>query len=253
MKLKGKIALVTGAAQGIGAAVARELAGQGARVILTDVLHEKLEEQIYQLKKEGKDAMAVAMDVGKEEQVIDTFQQIKETYGQLDILVNNAGISPKVDGKRRSSKDIPLEEWNQVMQINLTGVFLCTREALPLMINKGWGRIITLSSQAGRTSSRIAGAHYAATKSGVIGFTRTIAAEYGKHGVTANCIAPGRIDTPMANGASGDQNEKFLGLVPAGRVGTPDEVGQLIAFLASEEAGYITGTTVDINGGMFMG
>ena len=247
-----KVALVTGAAQGIGLAIAERFSEDGMIVILTDQSEEKLISETERLKEKGKKAACLVLDVSDEENVKNTFFHIEKMYGRLDILVNNAAISPKVNGQKREIVDTPLEEWERVLRINLTGTFLCVREALPLMVKNKWGRIISMASQAGRTFSRVAGSHYAASKSGIIGFTRTIAVEYGKKGITANCIAPGRVSTPMVNAVPYEKNEEFIKITPVGRLGQPEEVAAAVSFLCSEEAGYITGATLDINGGMFM-
>lgn len=247
-----KVALVTGAAQGIGLAIAERFSEDGMIVILTDQSEEKLISETERLKEKGKKAACLVLDVSDEENVKNTFFHIEKMYGRLDILVNNAAISPKVNGQKREIVDTPLEEWERVLRINLTGTFLCVREALPLMVKNKWGRIINMASQAGRTFSRVAGSHYAASKSGIIGFTRTIAVEYGKKGITANCIAPGRVSTPMVNAVPYEKNEEFIKITPVGRLGQPEEVAAAVSFLCSEEAGYITGATLDINGGMFM-
>jgi 3-oxoacyl-[acyl-carrier protein] reductase len=247
-----KIALVTGAAQGIGLSIADRLANEGMMVLMTGLQEEKLEQEAYRLKKEGKKVEGFRLDVGSESDIIDTFSRVKELYGRLDILVNNAGISPKKDGRSATILQTSLEEWNQVMAVNLTGPFLCVREALPLMMQNNWGRIINISSQAGRTFSRVAGTHYSASKSGLIGFTRNLAAEYGEYGITANCVAPGRVVTPMVKAVSSEKNEQFAKISAVRRLGEPEEVAAAVSFLCSEDAGYITGATLDVNGGMFM-
>ncbi|MFD4819894.1 SDR family NAD(P)-dependent oxidoreductase [Peribacillus butanolivorans] len=247
-----RIALITGASQGIGLSITETLLNDRVGVIMTGENQEKLDEEASRLKKEGKQVKSFKMDVSCESNVKRVFAEINEEYGRLDILINNAGISPKINGKSSKIIDTSLEEWNKVIQVNLTGAFLCVREALPLMMNNNWGRVINMSSQAGRTFSRVAGTHYSASKSGLIGFTRNLAAEYGKFGITANCIAPGRIISPMVSEVSSEKNEEFVKIAPVGRLGQPEEVAAAVSFLCSEEAGYITGVTVDVNGGMFM-
>lgn len=244
--------MVTGSAQGIGLAIAERLANDGFTVVMTDILRDKLDQEVLRLHQAGKSAEGCIMDVSDESQVKRVFSHINETYGRLDVLVNNAGISPKVNGRRRNFIDTPLEEWSSVLQVNLTGAFLCNREALPLMMKHKWGRIIHISSQAGRTFSRIAGTHYAASKTGLIGLSRNIAAEYGQYGITSNCIAPGRIVSPMASGVSEEKNEEFLKSAAVRRMGLPEEVAATASFLCLDEAGYITGATLDVNGGTFM-
>jgi 3-oxoacyl-[acyl-carrier protein] reductase len=252
MELLNRITVITGAARGIGAEIAADLAAQGATLIITDIAEEELQKTVEDFKMKDVNVEGLTLDVGNEHQVVNAFRYIGKKYGTIDILINNAGISPKVNGRRRSTHEIPLDEWESVINVNLTGTFLCTRESLPYMKRSGWGRIVNISSLAGRTSGRIAGSHYSASKSGIGGFTRTIASEYGSYGITANSIAPGRIESPMTKTANEDSNKKFISEIPIGRSGTTKEVASLVSYLCSEKAGYITGTTIDINGGIFM-
>ncbi|QQK80427.1 SDR family NAD(P)-dependent oxidoreductase [Salicibibacter cibi] len=191
-----KVAVVTGAAQGIGLYITEKLADDETIVIMTDVLQKKVEEESKLLRGKGKSVVDYVLDVGVEEEIENFFDYVRNEYGRLDILVNNAGISPKYNGQKRMIVDTTLEEWNRVLNVNITGSFLCVREALSLMMLNNWGRIVNMSSQAGRTLSRVAGAHYSTSKSALIGFNRSIASEYGEYGITANCIAPGRIISP---------------------------------------------------------
>lgn len=253
MDKKKKVALVTGAAQGIGLSIAKALANHDIKVVMTDVSENKLMEEVDYLKNSGLEVEGYLLDVSNELEVKTVISQIKKVYNRLDILVNNAAISPKVNGNKRLIVDIPLDEWNQVMNVNLTGSFLCVRESLPLMMQNNWGRIVNLTSQAGRTYSRVAASHYSTSKTALIGLTRNIAFEYGQYRITANCIAPGRIDSPMVNLVSKETNEKFKEISPLKRLGKDQEIAAAVLFLCSEDAGYITGATLDVNGGMFMG
>lgn len=246
-----RIALVTGAAQGIGASIAERLLEDGIKVILTDIKTDELEKTAQHLKMKGAVDL-FAMDVGNEKSITDTFELIKYKYNKLDILINNAGISPKVNGKRREVTALSKDEWDEVIRVNLTGAFLTIRAALPMMINQRWGRIVNMSSQAGRKASRVTGIHYTASKTAIIGLTRQIAEDYGKYGITANCVAPGRILTPMVQAVSEEKNQEFINITPVARLGTTNEVAAAVSFLCSEEAGYVTGTTLDVNGGMYM-
>lgn len=247
-----RVALVTGAAQGIGLAISERLARDGVLVVMTDMLFEKVEQETIRLQEQGLQAEPMALDVSSESNIKEVISTIHDRYGRLDILVNNAGISPKVNGVRSKIIETSLEEWNKVLQVNLTGAFLCSREAIPIMMKNNWGRVVNMSSQAARTFSRVSGTHYAASKSGLIAFTRNLASEYGHYGITANCLAPGRILTPMAAAVSNEKNEEFSKLSAVGRLGTTEEVAAAVSFLCSEESGYITGVTVDVNGGTFM-
>lgn len=246
-----KIALVTGAAQGIGAGIAERLAADGAHVILADILDE-VQTTASTLADKGHAVSCKQIDLGQLSS-IDTFiSGLIRHHGRLDIVVNNAGISPKHDGRRLPIDETPLEEWQQVLDINLTACFLIIKAALPAMKSRGWGRIINMASQAGRTKSQIAGAHYSASKAGLIGFTRTLAGEVGPFGITANCIAPGRIESPMAAMAGGEVNARYASAIPVGRLGTATDIAAATAYLASEEAGFVTGVCLDLNGGHFM-
>jgi 3-oxoacyl-[acyl-carrier protein] reductase len=177
---------------------------------------------------------------------------IDAQYGRFDILVNNAGIHPKIHGERNSFLKMTTAQWNEVIGVNLTAAFVLCREVAPVMRRRKWGRIVNMSSRAGRTLVDTAGIHYAAAKAGMIGMTRIIASEVAADGITANCIAPGRIESPMTNQGSDAQRAMLVGRIPVGRIGTPDEIGHVVAFLVSEDSGYLTGTVIDVNGGTFM-
>ncbi|QIE47770.1 SDR family oxidoreductase (plasmid) [Pseudohalocynthiibacter aestuariivivens] len=243
-----RTALVTGAARGIGAEIARRLVADGCRVILTDVLPE-----VMQTAQEiGQGAVAAPFDLAQLPQIEPFMQRLIAAHGPIDIIVNNAGISPKHDGKRAPVQDTDLAEWQAVIDINLTAAFLICKAALPDMRARKWGRIINMASQAARTRSTVAGSHYAASKAGLIGFSRTLAGEVGIDGITVNCIAPGRIDTPMAATVSVAINAAYVQTIPVGRIGTTGDVAHAVAYFASAEAGFVTGTVMDINGGHFM-
>lgn len=244
-----RAALVTGAARGIGADIAQRLTDEGCRVILLDVLPEvaRTAEQI------GSGASSAVLDLS-DLAVIEPFMtELIAREGPVDILVNNAGISPKHDGKRAPVSETALSEWQSVMDVNLNAAFLMCKAVLPAMQTRGWGRIINMSSQAARTRSTVAGSHYAASKAGLIAFSRTLAGEVGHDGITVNCIAPGRIDTPMAATAGADVNTAYVKTIPVGRIGTPEDVAQAVAYFAADATGFVTGTVMDVNGGHFMG
>ncbi|WP_290686680.1 MULTISPECIES: SDR family oxidoreductase [unclassified Haematobacter] len=247
----GHVALVTGAARGIGEAIAERLAMDGHRVVLVDRL-ETTEEIAARLRSRGLDVVAVSFDLGDLQAVEGFFSELSRREG-IDIVVNNAGISPKHDGKSAPAAETALPEWQQVLDINLTAPFLISKATLPVMRAKGWGRFINMSSQAARTGSRVAGAHYAASKAGLIAFSRSLAIQVGGEGITVNCIAPGRIDTPMAREAGAAVNTAYVATIPAGRIGTPEEVADAVSFYAGEGAGFVTGTVMDVNGGHYMG
>lgn len=247
-----RVALVTGAAGGIGLGIAERLAEAGAIVLITDVAGH-VEDSAAMLRARGHSVSGSTGDVTDPAWCNEVVAQAHRDHGSLDILVNNAGISPKRDGKKIFIRDTDLDQWNQVLAVNLTGTFLLCRAATPKMQERGWGRVVNISSQAARTRADIAGAAYAASKAGMIGLSRVLASEVGRDGVTVNCIAPGRIESPMAAMAGAEANREYVTRIPVGRIGTAGDIGATVAFLASDEAGFITGATIDVNGGFFMG
>ncbi|MDM5334158.1 SDR family NAD(P)-dependent oxidoreductase [Ureibacillus composti] len=252
MQLTDKVAIVTGAARGIGFDIASKLSEEGATVLLIDKEESELSKAVQLLTNLKRNVQSYVLDVTDDFAVMSFLDQLRELNIKVDILINNAGISPKVDGVRRETHTIPINEWEQVLKVNLTAPFLFTKGVLPIMMEKGWGRIINISSVAGRQASKIAGSHYAATKSALIGFSRTVASEYGKYGITVNNVAPGRIESKMAEMATEQVAENFLRQVPLGKSGTPQDVSAAVLFLCSEGANYITGATIDVNGGIYM-
>jgi 3-oxoacyl-[acyl-carrier protein] reductase len=251
MSARERVALVTGAARGIGGAIAASLAAAGHPVVLADVLDE-VEGTAASLREAGREARAIRLDVSDEAEVAALPQVLGAWWERLGVVVNNAGISPKHEGRARRVRDTPADEWRRVLDVNLTGAFLVSRACIPPMAARRWGRIVMIASQAARTKSRIAGAHYAASKSGLLGLARSLAVQLGPEGVTVNSVAPGRIDTPMARGAAAGTNDAFLADIPLGRAGSPDEVAAVVAFLASDAASYLNGATLDVGGGSFM-
>lgn len=241
--------LATGAARGIGASIARRMAASDYRVILTDTLPEVLEIE----DEIGATASAEIFDLQDLSEIEGWLARLIDKYGPIDIVVNNAGVSPKHGDKRASVDKTELSEWQLVLDINLTAAFMICRSLLPGMKDRQWGRIINIASQAARTGSKVAGAHYAASKAGLIGFSRTLAGEVGSDGITVNCIAPGRIQTPMAAIAGSGVNDAYVQTIPVGRIGTAGDVAHAVAYLASDQAGFVTGTVMDVNGGHFMG
>jgi len=246
-----RVAAVTGAAGGLGHGIAQRLARAGYQVVAIDRAPQ-VEQATQPLRDEGLKVQAVVLDIADEEAVRQMVADVDARYGRFDILVNNAGIHPKVNGERNSFLKMTTPQWNEVIGINLTAAFVLCREVAPLMRRRKWGRIVNMSSRAGRTLVDTAGIHYAAAKAGMIGMTRIIASEVAGDGITANCIAPGRIESPMTRQGSDAQRAMLVGRIPVGRIGTPDEIGHVVEFLASEDAGYLTGTVIDVNGGTFM-
>lgn len=249
-ELKNKIALVTGARQGMGRAHALALAGQGAKVVVTNKNIEGCQVVVDEIISNGGEAVCFAMDVTNQAEVNQVFNEVIKKYGRLDILVNNAGIFvPK------SALEITEEEWDTMLNINLRGQFFCAQRAAKEMMKNKWGRIINISSIAsGGVGIGFSGAaHYAASKGGVIGMTETLATEWAEYGINVNSIAPGAIDTPMIREEGKELgkeiNEEIMLRVPLKRIGRPEEVSAMVVFLASEKASYITGSTFYVDGG----
>lgn len=247
MKLEGKTALVTGASRGIGRAVALELAREGARVIVNySGSEEKAKQVVEDIKAIGREAIAVKCNVADSEEVADMFKQALEAFGKVDILVNNAGITR--DNLLMRMKE---EEWDAVINTNLKGVFLCTKTATRPMMKQRSGRIINIASVVGVSGSP-GQANYVAAKAGVIGLTKTTAKELAPRGITVNALAPGFITTDMTDALPEENKEALLSQIPLGRLGDPEDIAKAAAFLASDDAGYITGQTIHVNGGMVM-
>lgn len=250
---EGKTAIITGARRGIGYSIAERLVNEGANVVLFDVDIEETLAAAKKLDPTGLQTLAHSGDVRNKTDVQLLVKCALEKFNRIDILVNNAGISPKHEGKKAKIEDMDEHEWREVIDVNLTGAFLCSQAVLPSMRSNKWGRIINMSSQAARTASTIAGAHYAASKAGMLALARTLAGEVGRDGITVNCVAPGRIMTPMAAVAGAEANEAYLTRIPVNRLGMPQDVAGAVAFLASDDAEFVTGAVIDVNGGSFMG
>jgi 3-oxoacyl-[acyl-carrier protein] reductase len=245
--LKDRVALVTGASQGIGRATALALANAGASVALAARNTEKLAAVVAEIEAAGGQALAVAMDVANAEQVKTGFRQAIEKFGRLDILVNNAAITR--DGLALRMK---AEDWDAVLRTNLTGAHLCSQQAMATMMRARYGRIINVTSVVAETGN--AGqSNYVAAKAGLIGLTRALALEIASRNITVNAVAPGFVVSPMTDPLPQSVKDALLARVPLGRMGCDSEVAAAIVFLASEEAGYITGAVLDVNGGLRMG
>jgi len=245
--LKDRVALVTGASQGIGRATALALAQSGARVAAAARNTEKLAGVVGEIAAAGGEAMAVAMDVANAEQIKSGFRQTIEKFGKLDILVNNAAITH--DGLALRMKS---EDWDSVLRTNLTGAHLCAQQAMAVMMRARYGRIINVTSVVAETGN--AGqVNYVASKAGLIGLTRALAVEIASRNITVNAVAPGFVVSPMTDPLPREVKDALLARIPLGRMGCDSEVAAAIVFLASEEASYITGAVIDVNGGLRMG
>ena len=245
--LKGRVALVTGASQGIGRACALELARAGASVAAAARNQEKLAAVVKQIAEAGGAAAAFRLDVASDDEIKATTKAVIVQFGKIDILVNNAGITRDQLAMRMKRAD-----WDAVLHTNLTGAFLCTQAVVGSMLKQRWGRIINVSSVFGRMG-QAGQANYAASKAGLIGLTMAMARELASRNITVNAVAPGFIETAMTEGLSAELKAEALKLIPLGRVGTDMDVAHAVRFLASEEAAYITGAVLNVNGGMLMG
>ena len=246
MKLAGKVALVTGAAQGIGKAVSLLLARNGADIIVSDVNLEKGEETAKEVQTLGRKALAVKVDVAKLDDVEKMVEAILAQFGKVDILVNNAGIA-----RDKLILRMTEEDWDAVLNINLKGTFNCTKAVVRHMSKQRSGKIVNIASVVGEMGNAGQG-NYAASKAGVIGFTKTIAREFAQRGININAIAPGYIETPMTDALPEKAKEELKRLIPMDRLGKPEDVAEAVLFLVSEASSYITGQVLNVNGGIYM-
>ena len=232
----------------MGLAIARRLASGGAKVIANDISLDAAEKTVDDLAKAGHEAVAVAGDVSAAGDVRRLVDGTLERFGAIHVLVNNAGVL-----RPTRVVDMEEEEWDLIIRVNLKGTYLCSRAVLPVMRAQGWGRIVNMSSTAGRSTSTVGGAHYTASKAGVLGFTRHLARESARDGITVNAVCPGLIDTDMVRATiSEEQMDAYAERFPVNRIGEPREAAEVVAFLASERTAYITGASLDINGGALM-
>ena len=243
----GRVALVTGASQGIGRACALALAQAGTQVALAARNQEKLAEVAAEIAAAGGEASIFALDIASEESIQSCAKAVLAHYGKVEILVNNAGITR--DGLMLRMKRA---DWDAVLSTNLTGAFLLTQAALSSMLKARWGRIVNITSVVGETG-QAGQANYAASKAGLIGLTKSLARELASRNITANAVAPGYIETPMTEVLNEQQRAAMMTQIPLARAGTPEDIAQAVAFLASDAASYITGHVLDVNGGMYMG
>lgn len=251
MEIRGNVVLITGGCGGMGIAMAKEFCKFQKKIILCDLNIERG----LELARDCKNMRCVQMDMGDSGEIARHLLPLIQSGNSPDILVNNVGISPKGNcaGKTLRTWEMPLEQWNKVLAVNLTSYFYCAKLVLPSMIQKGWGRIINIASLAARTGGQVAPIHYVATKAGVLGLTKIMAKEAGPFGINVNSINPGRIDTPMIHDVPDEVNESYIPKIPVRRLGLPEDIGKVVLFLASDLSDYITGATIEVNGGLFMG
>ena len=248
MKFQGKVSIVTGGGAGIGEAIALAFAREGAHVAVWDLDGRRAEKVSSTIQEMGGKSLAIEMNVANAKEVNASVQRVLKEYGRIDILINNAGICQVVP----SIEAIKEEDWDRVLAVNLKGVFLCSKAVMGIMKEQKAGKIISMGSLAGKVGGIAVGAHYAASKAAVMCFTKSLAKELGPYGVHANAIAPGVIETDMTQMITGGDWRAYLSTIPLGRIGVVDEVAKVVLFLASDEASYLTGEIIDVNGGQFM-
>jgi 3-oxoacyl-[acyl-carrier protein] reductase len=246
MDFMKRTAMVTGASRGIGKACALELARAGAKVVLAARQIDKLEEVAAEIRTAGGEAFVVVMDLASHESIKTAVSTASKEFGRIDILVNNAGVT-----KDNLALRMKPDDWNIVLQTNLSGAFFCIQQVISPMMRERWGRIVNISSVVGQAGNP-GQANYVASKAGLIGLTKSLAQELASRNITVNAVAPGFIETDMTGVLKEEQKARITQGIPMGRIGTPGEVAAAVRFLASEEASYITGNVIDVNGGMYM-
>lgn len=241
-----RIALITGASRGIGRACALELARAGYRVALAARQTDKLEEVAAEIRAMGGEAYVVALDLASQESIKAGFAKVSAEFGRIEVLVNNAGMT-----KDNLALRMKADDWNLVLQTNLSGAFFCIQQVISPMMKERWGRIINIASVVGQ-SGNPGQANYVASKAGLLGLTKSLAQELASRNITVNAVAPGFIETDMTNVLKDEQKARITQAIPMGRIGRAEEVAAAVRFLASDEASYITGNVIDVNGGMYM-
>ena len=244
-----KVAIVTGAGRGVGRQIALNLVAEGARVVLNDIRGASIEAVAGEISGAGGEALPIVADISKSDEVDEMVRQTVEHFGTVDLLVNNAGILQM----KQPLETVTNEDWDRMMGVNLNGAFYCMRAVLPIMKEKNYGRIVNVSSSAGRSTSANGGAHYTVSKAAILGLSRHAARENARYNIRINAVAPSSLNTDMGLEAVGAEHlEKSKSQIPVGRLGAPGDVSPTVLFLLSDEVGFITGATLDINGGLLM-
>jgi (2S)-[(R)-hydroxy(phenyl)methyl]-succinyl-CoA dehydrogenase BbsD subunit len=246
MGVQGRVAIVTGAGQGIGEGIARHLAAAGAKVVVNDAIADRVERVVAGLEDSGAHAIGVAADISRPPGTAEVVRRARATFGSVDILVNNAGIA-----RDRYLTKMSEEDWDEVLRVNLKSCYLCCHEAVPVMMEQHRGRIVNIASRAwlGNPGQ----VNYAASKGAVVSLTRTLALELAKFGITVNAVAPALVDTPLFHTLKDDVQERLLKTVPVGRIGTPADIANAVGFFANDEASYVTGQLLYVCGGRSVG
>lgn len=247
MRLKNKVALVTGSARGIGKAIALRFAREGAVVVVNDVDLQKAEEVVHQIKSQGGQALAVRADVSNQKEVEEMVKNVHSKFGKIDILVNNAGII-----KRGSIEDHSYDEWDKVIAVNLRGTYNCSKSVVPIMKKQGYGKILNISSIAGKIGDIASAPSYGSSKGAINALTKSLARELAAYSICVNAVAPHAIETEMSSEWSREKRRELIAQIPLKRLGRPEEVAATVLFLTSDEANFITGEILDVNGGYLM-
>lgn len=247
MRLKNKVAIVTGAARGIGKAIAQRFLQEGAAVAINDIDLERAEEIVHEAKSKGKKALSVKADVSNEKEVEEMVNRVYSNFARIDILVNNAGII-----KRGSTEDHSYEDWDRVIAVNLRGTYNCSKAVIPIMKKQKYGKIVNVSSIAGKVGDIASAPSYGSSKGAINALTKSVARELAEYGICVNAVAPHAVETEMSAEWSQEKRRQLMSQIPLKRLGRPEEVAAAVLFLASDEASFITGEILDVNGGYLM-